>query len=282
MLSLIGFASGFAAGNEGCEDGPISLQENGVLKDIQHTWKDILRPMNPVTDKFVATRDICERLAKTIAKQVYSNKTIVIGGDHSSAIGTWSGAAQKAREFGHKMGLIWIDAHMDAHTYQTSESGNIHGMPLAALLGYGDESLTTVFTKYPKLDPRCVCLIGIRSYEEGEKKLLEKLGIKVYTSKEVQSKGMYNVLGEAIQRLLPLVNVWGLSVDLDAMDPSQVKGVGTPEVDGIDTRDFLNSLAVLKKNPPFLSEIVEYNPHLDSHNLTGKFLRDIVKLLASY
>jgi arginase len=187
-------------------------------------------------------------------------------------VGTWSGvhAAMQSRRAGSELGLIWVDAHLDAHTVETSETSMPHGMPLAALLGHGDRSLTSVLGAAPKLLPRNVVLIGPRSWERGEHELLQRLGVRVIDGEEVLARGFEPCLHEAIRRVSEHTDGWGMSFDLDALDPVDVPGTGTPVERGIRLAEASAALHGVCVEPSFVAaELVEYNPALDVDRITA-------------
>lgn len=193
---------------------------------------------------------------------------VVIGGDHSCAIGTWSGVAKKHQEFG----LIWVDAHMDSHTPETSLTKNVHGMPVANLLGYGDFANLIE----PKLKPKNLVLIGIRSYDTAEQKLLKNLGVKVFYADD--PKGLDNILSETFNYFpnnLPL----GITVDLDAFDPKYTPGVNTPEPGGLELDEFIKGVNLYKRKPFCAVEIAEFNPIFDIDNITAKSVQRLAQNL---
>lgn len=209
----------------------------------------------------------------TAQKQTF----MVVGGDHSCAIGTWSGVAAELAKENAALGLIWIDAHMDSYTFDTTPSGNIHGMPLAALFGYGAAKLTHILTSTPKLKPEHVSLIGIRSFESGEAALLHRLGVRIYEMAEIKERGLTCVLQEAIARAKQGTVGFGVSLDFDAIDPQDAPGVGVPEPDGIKDKDLYRALTLLRQEKHLLGiEIVEYNPSLDKNCKTELVINKIV------
>src|SRR5665213_879539 len=163
----------------------------------------------------------------------------VVGGDHSCAIGTWSGVYDAMHHLGD-IGLIWIDAHMDSHTPETTPTNHIHGMPLACLLGYGYPTLTGVLHAAPKFKPENVCLIGVRSYEKGEAALLKHLNVRVFFMEEVQERGFEVVLAEAVQHVNQHTIGYGITLDIDAVDPLEAPGVDVPEPEGIHVKALCN------------------------------------------
>jgi len=223
--------------------------------------------------------EFANALAQAVSQSVINEHfPIVIGGDHAMAIGTWSGvvlALHAAKQFG----LIWVDAHMDSHTTETTPSMAIHGMPLAALLGYGEKALTSVCDITPKLDPKNVVLIGVRSYESGEAELLKQLNVKIYFMEEVKKRGFADVLKEAIAIVSNNTLGFGVSIDLDAFDPAIAPGVGSPENDGIIVlSDIKEAFNYLLHQPALKAlEIAEYNPTRDIDNRTVDLVNIILK-----
>jgi arginase len=276
MTYCIGLASGIGAGNSDCDKGPLYLKQHLKLDDALN-WKQIIIPENLDRDKIDLVASMNEKLAQqSYALALKEPFFMSFGGDHSSAIGTWSGVAEAKRQEGD-IGLIWIDAHMDAHTPETTPSGNIHGMPLAVLLGHGDKKLTGILSNLPKIKPENLFLIGVRSYEEGESALLEKLNVKVYFMEEVQRRGFKVILDEVLKILASRTVGYGISFDLDAIDPIDIKAVGTPIPDGIRAAEALDAMEPLSNYPPLAFEIVEYNPELDINLETFNFTENLLK-----
>lgn len=205
------------------------------------------------------------------------NFPIIVGGDHSCAIGTWSGISKYLIDNNQSLGLIWIDAHMDSHTPETTPSGNIHGMPVATLLGYGYSELISILEYQPKINPTNVILIGIRSFEDDEARLLAKLGVKIYYNHEVIEHGFATVFIKAWQDLSNKVNKIGLSIDVDGFDPDFTPGVGTRESHGIDFNHFMHEFNQLDMKNLIGLEITEANSHLDIDNKTIDCVLAIIK-----
>lgn len=278
MSYIIGYASGIAAGDSGCKDGPTYLFKTHQLKNTKILY-DIKK-----SDKYAVVTDICTRLSDEVVECIDKERFFtVIGGDHSCAIGTWSGAAHALRDKGD-IGLIWIDAHLDAHTPQTSPSGNIHGMPVAVLLGYGDEHLIRIQDNLPKIKPENLCMIGMRSYESGEQDFINKLNIKVFYMDEVLRRGFDAVFAEAIEIVTRNTVGYGLSLDIDGIDPIEAPGVGTPVDNGIAgellCQAFKKYSLQDKKSQTHKKllglELAEFNPHRDIDKKTEML---IIKLL---
>jgi len=285
-LNLIGVALGIGAGNPGCHEGPLAVYDDPTLFEslpLDINWSAMIESAQDAS-KLQAMPYIahaCTEVANKVSKATQTNQFFgTIGGDHSCAIGTWSGAAYALREKGD-LGLIWVDAHMDSHTNETSETGNIHGMPVAALLGHGDKQLTQILDKYPKLLPQNICLIGIRSFEAKEQALLNELGVQVYYADEVNARGVHSVLAEALKQVTANTVKFGISIDLDGIDPTHAPGVGTPVGDGICGDSLLDALSMIQSHPDFIGfEIAEFNPSLDLEQKTLLLIRNIIAALS--
>ncbi len=282
MVHCIALASGLGAANHGCGKGPEYFHQHLTLKDEQLFWHDIVSAKEPKENRYDQLAHLNSKFAVTSYDlSVKEPFFFAFGGDHSSAIGTWSGVAEAKRKKGD-IGLIWVDAHMDAHTPDTSETGNIHGMPLAHLLGYGDKRFTYILSELPKIKPENVFLIGIRSFEQGEADFLEKLNVRVYFMEEVRARGFKVVLEEVLKSLSCRTAGYGISFDLDAIDPSSVAAVGTPVPGGIPAEQALDAMALLADYPPVAFELVEYNPELDERLETFQFSKNLLQNVVSY
>jgi arginase len=279
-INFIGYASGLGAGNPLCADGPIYLRQYfelpNYLKDYAIHW-EILQPNLSLNDKKTIITELNQRLAIATSQSVSKNEAfVVIGGDHSSGIGTWSGVAQAAQAKGD-VGLIWIDAHLDAHTPETTPSGNFHGMPIAALLGYGDPALTTIAMPQAKIKPENLCIIGARSFEAGEYELLKQFNVRIYFMEEVKQRGFETVFAESLSYITQHTQQYGISFDIDGLDPVFVPGTGTPEEDGLDLPEVYHALKKVAGDPRFLGlEIAEYNPHNCPDNRTVKTICQLI------
>lgn len=208
------------------------------------------------------------KLAETVDKIVASGAfPLVLGGDHSIAIGTLAGLVKHYQN----LGVIWYDAHADLNTKETSPSGNIHGMPLAISLGIGHEGLTGIYGKEMKIKAENIVIIGARSLDDGEKELIRDKGIKVYTMHEIDRLGMTRVMEETIDYLRDRTDGVHLSLDLDALDPNDAPGVGTPVAGGISYRESHLAMEMLEESKLITSaEFVEVNPILDEKNRTAE------------
>lgn len=239
--------------------------------------------------------DFSSRLAVRVSQCLLTNRTpLVIGGDHSCAIGTWSGVAralnnpvqskqvqskQVPAPSGH-LGLLWIDAHLDAHTPRSSDSKMPHGMPLAVLLGEGPKALTHLAGEAPVLQADRVVVLGARSWEPAEASRLERLGVRVITADEVRARGLLVCMTQALQRVRGVDRQpWGLSLDVDAIDPQQAPATGTPVAGGLQVDELAAALQGLAWAEGLQAiELAEYNPRLDPDCQTA---RQLMKLLTA-
>jgi arginase len=282
--SVIGVASGIGAPDRRCGEGPPALIAGGLLERLSARGADVLvqallRPHYLTLYKAIS--DLSIRLAREVSIVLESGRfPVVLGGNHSCAIGTWSGVASAFAERG-PIGLVWVDAHMDSHTRATSWTGMPHGMPLAALLGYGEARTVTAQVASTvvegHLDPRHVSLVGIRSYEPEEAALLGRLGVQVFDQQQINDRGVAAVLGDAVAIARAETAGYGISVDLDAVDPQEAPGVSTPVAGGIPGTGLVAALGACCADPGFLAlEIAEYNPHRDQHNRTAQLIEEMM------
>jgi arginase len=284
-IMVIGAASGAGAPDPACAEGPEALRRYRVFHDtpLQHVeWDAILRVPHEAQDTPLhAVAALSARLAAEVESVLQAGHfPLVVGGDHSCAIGTWSGVHRALAEKG-PIGLIWIDAHMDSHTFATTPSGQIHGMPLACLLGHGEAALTAIDGPEAKLAPEHACLIGVRSHEAGEAALLHRLGVRVFDMDEIRRRGLAEVFDEALAIVRRGTAGFGVSVDLDALDPEEEPGVGTPVPGGLCRAELADALSHLRGDPAFVAmEIVEYNPRRDRQHATAEAAGSLVGAIA--
>ncbi|HLS23112.1 MAG TPA: arginase [Pseudogracilibacillus sp.] len=280
-IALIGVPMDLGQTRRGVDMGPSAIRYAGIverLEKLDYTIYDlgdidVPQRRDGVNKEELPLRNLeeiaiaNERLARVIDEQVALNRfPLVLGGDHSIAIGTIAGISNHYEN----LGLIWYDAHGDINTAETTPSGNIHGMPLAVSLGLGHKRLTSILKDNPKVKPENVVLIGVRDLDEGEKELLKKLNIKVYTMHEIDRLGMPRVMEEVISYIKARTDGVHLSFDLDGIDPSEAPGVGTPVIGGITYRESHLALEMLSEANIVTSvEFVEVNPMLDERNKTA-------------
>jgi arginase len=202
---------------------------------------------------------------------------VILGGDHSIAIGSVAGLAAYHRQRKQEVGIIWLDAHTDINTPESSPSGNIHGMPVAVLLGRGAKDLVEIAGFAPKVTPENVVIIGARSVDPGERDLIKSLGVRVYTMSEIDARGMAAVMPEAIAIASKGTAGFHVTMDMDFIDPLFAPGVGTPERGGATYREAHLAMEMAADSGRVLSvEITEVNPLFDTANQTGKLAAELV------
>ncbi len=292
-IDLIGYASGWGAQIRGTEKAPhvlsdISIEHTLQKKGFKISWCDLLEPSHysdqkeiaPGLDTLPVLLPHLTDLAHQVEESLHNgNFPCVLGGDHAMAMGTFSGAKNFVGE-GNEFGLIWVDAHMDAHTPETSPSNAFHGMPVATLLGHGHPDLISILNEHPTIKPENIVLIGIRSYEPGEYELLTKLGVKIYYIQEVFDRGFDAVIKETLELVTKNTKAFGLTIDLDAFDPEFAPGVGSPELKGLNPKKMLPYLKNIQQHPEFsILEITEFNPELDEDKKTETLIQNLMEAL---
>jgi arginase len=213
----------------------------------------------------------CTKTAELVMKTLEASKVpLVLGGDHSLAAGTVAGVAEYYHRHNQKIGLLWIDAHSDMNTPETSPSGNVHGMPLAALMGLGPSELGNIYDFSPKVRPENCVLVGIRDVDAYEKENIRKSGIEVFTMRDIDERGMRAVMEEALRMAGRGTAGYHVSLDMDWIDPEDAPGVGTPVWGGATYREAHLAMEIIADHGRMLSfEIVEVNPVIDEHNQTA-------------
>jgi len=292
IVHVLGVPMDLGSGRRGVDMGPSAIRIAGLeerLRELGHEVVDegdlVIKNMEELKVGNVRARYLAEiaRAAKLAAGKVErimskGHFPLVLGGDHSISVGTVSGIAAFARSKRKKVGLLWIDAHGDINTPETSPSGNIHGMPVASLLGEGPGELTGIAGADPKVNPRNVALVGIRSLDEGEKVRLKRHGVQVHTMSDVDRNGIHRIMKKALAWVTDGTDYVHVSFDLDAVDPTVAPGVGTPVKGGLDYREAHLIMEVLHDSGVMTSlEMVEVNPILDDRNASGAFAVELVQ-----
>jgi arginase len=202
---------------------------------------------------------------------------LVLGGDHSIAAGTVAGVSRFFRDSGEKIGLLWMDAHPDMNTPQSSPSGNVHGMPLACCIGVGPDSLAGMFGFAPKVNPSNVALVGIRDVDQLERGVVRDTGVRAFTMRDIDERGMRSVIDEAIAISTNGAIGFHLSLDMDFVDPEYAPGVGTPVRGGATYREAHLAMEVICDSGSMLSmEVVEVNPVIDEVNRTADLAVELI------
>ncbi|MEL5988679.1 arginase [Kurthia gibsonii] len=279
-ISMIGVPIDFGQMRRGVDMGPSAIRYAGAVERLEALGHEVVDEgdiyvpnaakleVHPKLRNLGAVVEACTKLAEQVATAVEHKKfPLVLGGDHSIAIGTLAGLAQHYKN----LGVIWYDAHADMNTAETSPSGNIHGMPLAVAMELGHEKLTHIGGEQPKIDPKNLVIIGARSVDEGERELIKEKGIKVYSMHEIDRLGMAAVMEDALAYLRSReIDGLHLSLDLDGLDPMYTPGVGTPVPGGITYRESHLAMEMLQESNLLTSaEFVEVNPVLDTKNATA-------------
>ncbi|RIX45523.1 MAG: arginase [Rhodocyclales bacterium GT-UBC] len=279
-IRITGAASGLGAQDRACADGPVAFHHAQAWHELQrHPRLDWGRTLFAPDDGGMSTvgriAGLCRHLADEVAETLAAGEfPLVIGGDHSVAIGTWSGVA---RFVGEPVGLLWIDAHLDSHTPETSYSGAIHGMPLACLLGRGDKRLLQLGLPGAQVSAAHVVVLGPRSYEPEELVFLQEMGVRIIDSEEIDRRGFAACLDEAVGLVGDARGGFGVTIDLDAIDPMLAPGVGSPEPGGLLAADVLAALPRLAGHAGLRAlEIVEYNPDRDRHGATASLISALI------
>jgi len=280
-MQCIGVANFLGAPGAGPERGPEALRSAGLVaalrrNGLQAQWLRTLTP--PAGERMQALYQLLLEVAAAGEGVVQAGaKPIFVGGDHTQAAGAWRGVG---RALGIAPGLIWIDAHLDAHVPATSPSGNPHGMPLAALLGYGDPALTGI--PGPALDPHRVAVVGGRSFEAAEAQFLADLGVRVLGTADIDSHGLHAVFTEARRIAEGDGHGFGISFDIDALDPREAPAVSTPAPAGLPAEALREALRGCLREPRCVGlEVVEYCPGRDPQGRTARLVIDLVEAAAA-
>ena len=290
-LRLVGVPMDLGAGRRGVDMGPSAIRIAGVSNALRSLGYNVIddgdvavpapearEPGDPSARYLDPIFHVCDRLRMRVRRTLEQGSVpLVLGGDHSIAIGTVSGVSEYYREKGEQLGLIWVDAHGDMNTPSSSPSGNIHGMPLATLLGIGHPRLVEMGGFAPKLRREHVCLIGIRDIDDSEREIIRESGIHAYTMRDVDERGMRAVMEEAIGFATEGTAGFHMSFDLDGMDPRDVPGTGTPVRGGISWREANLLMEMVSDTGAMRSiEVTELNPVLDVRNQSGEVAVDVI------
>jgi arginase len=284
-IRVIGVPLDMGASRRGVDMGPSAMRVAGLearLEALGHRVTDAgnirvevaeTRAFGSSNARYLAEiAETCTRTAEAVLTTLEEGKTpLVLGGDHSLAAGSVSGVSHFYRRRGQKIGVIWIDAHSDINTPDTSPSGNVHGMPLAALLGLGPEPLSNIYGYSPKIAPENAVLVGIRDVDANERANIRRAGITaVYTMRDIDERGLRAVMEDAVQAAGRGTAGYHVSLDMDWIDPEDAPGVGTPVRGGATYREAHLAMEILADHDRLLSfEMVEVNPVIDEHNRTA-------------
>jgi arginase len=290
-IAIIGAPLDLGAGRRGVDMGPSAIRIanlNRRLTDLGYQPEDlgnvavVQRESHAEGDpkaRFLAQiTETCERLADMVLHAMAHGKfPLVLGGDHSAAVGSISGVSKHFHDRGEKLGLVWIDAHTDMNTPATTPSGNVHGMPLACCIGLGPSELTSIFGYAPKVDPSNVALVGIRSVDDQERAIVQRSGVHAFTMRDIDERGMRAIIKQAIEIASAGTAGIHVSLDMDAVDPREAPGVGTPVRGGITYREAHLAMETLGDTGRITSmEVVEVNPVIDEANRTAILAVELV------
>jgi arginase len=283
-IAIIGAPMDLGAGRRGVDMGPSALRLAGLdvriralgfrvedLGNVQVQQPESL-PQGPQTARYLPDiAETCARLAAMVHQALGESKMpLVLGGDHSVAVGTVSGISRYHRDRGERIGLIWIDAHADMNTPESSPSGNVHGMPLACCAGNGPPELTNIFGYAPKVRPENIAIVGLRDVDRTESANVRSAGVRPFTMRDIDEKGLRAVMREAIETASAGTAGFHVSFDMDSVDPTEAPGVGTPVRGGLTYREAHLAMEVICDSGSMLGmEVVEVNPVLDQANGTA-------------
>jgi arginase len=286
-ISIIGAPMDLGAGRRGVDMGPSALRVAGLneklaalgyeVEDLGNVIVDQPEslPVGPSHARYLPQiAHTCARLAEMVEKAAGEGRfPLVLGGDHSIAMGSVAGMSRHVhrQQLGpRKLGMIWIDAHADMNTPESSPSGNVHGMPLACSIGLGPPELTQLAGYAPAVEPGSVAIMGLRSVDEMERRSVRDAGVHAFTMRDIDERGMLSVIQEAIHFATLGTVGFHLSIDMDAVDPSEAPGVGTPVPGGITYREAHLAMEIVCDSGQLTSlEIVEVNPVMDVANRTA-------------
>jgi arginase len=283
-IRVIGVPLDLGQSRRGVDMGPSAVRVAGLqarLEELGHAVEDAgnvavalaeqKKEGDPHAKYLKEITATCTKHAELVLKTLEAGKVpVVLGGDHSVAAGTVAGVAQFYRRQEQKIGLIWIDAHTDINTPETSPSGNVHGMPLAATMGLGPAELANIFDFSPKVSPENCVLVGVRDIDAIEKANVRRAGIEVLTMRDIDERGMRAVMEEALRIAGRGTVGYHVSLDMDWIDPEVAPGVGTPVRGGVTYREAHLAMEIIADHGRMLSfEVVEVNPVIDEHNRTA-------------
>jgi arginase len=283
-IRIIGVPMDLGASRRGVDMGPSALRVAGLqsrLKQLGRQVEDVgnvavpQAEEQPYGEKKARYLDeitqTCKGLAEMVLKTLDEDMIpLVLGGDHSIAVGTVAGVAAHFNKTGKRIGVIWLDAHGDMNTPESSPSGNVHGMPLASIMGFGPPELIDLAGIKPMVEARNVVLVGIRELDSKERRFAKESGVHVFTMRDIDERGMREVMAEALRFAGDDTAGIAVSLDMDFVDPSDAPGVGTPVRGGVTYREAHLALEMIADSRSMVSfELVEINPVIDLHNTTA-------------
>ena len=283
-IRIIGVPMDLGQSRRGVDMGPSALRVAGLqarIKQLGHQVEDIgnVQVKQPEEMSYGEKRakylqeisETCKDLAGTIEKSLNEGfLPLVLGGDHSIAAGVAAGVADFYRKQKRQIGYLWLDAHGDMNTPESSPSGNVHGMPLATIMGFGATELVDLLGFKPKAEPGNIVVVGARDLDAQERKIAKKSGVHVFTMRDIDERGMREVMSEALKHAMDDTGGVAVSLDMDFVDPSDAPGVGTPVRGGVTYREAHLAMEMIADSEAMVSmEVVEINPVIDEHNRTA-------------
>lgn len=293
VVNIIGFPIDLGADRRGVDMGPSAVRIAGLEDRLRALGYEVLdegdvhilimesqkieNPNLKYLAEILKTSEVLARSVEDILDKEHF--PLCLGGDHSMAVGSIAGIASHCKKKEKELGLIWIDAHADMNTDETTPSGNIHGMPVAAAIGSGHSSLTKFYDIYPKMKPENVVIIGARSVDPGERELIKQSGVFVYTMTDIDRQGINSIISKTLKKFQNSVDHIHVSFDLDSLDPVIAPGVGTPVRGGLTYREAHSLMEAIADCGCMSSfEVTEVNPILDDRNKSAELA---VELIAS-
>lgn len=291
QIAIIGAPLDLGTNRRGVDMGPSAIRVANLgprLASLGYQVEDLgnvaveqpeRAPQGPANARYLPQiAESCRRLARAVEQAAARGQMpLVLGGDHSVAVGSIAGISRHFRKRKARIGVIWIDAHPDMNTPQTSPSGNVHGMPLACSIGMGPRALTHLYGYAPKVDAKNVALIGLRDVDSLEKPHVRRSGVRAFTMRDIDERGMRAVMAEAIEIALAGAEGFHVSLDMDSVDPQEAPGVGTPVRGGLNYREAHLAMEMICDSGRMVSlEVVEVNPVIDEANRTALLAVELV------
>ena len=291
QIAIIGAPLDLGANRRGVDMGPSAIRVANLgprLASLGYQiedWGNVAveqperAPQGPANARYLPQiAETCRRLARAVEQATARGQIpLVLGGDHSVAIGTIAGVSRHFRKRKARIGVIWLDAHPDMNTPQTSPSGNVHGMPLACSIGMGPRPLTHIYGYAPKVDPKNVAIIGLRDVDLLEKPHVKRSGVRAFTMRDIDERGMRAIMAEALEIAMAGTEGFHVSLDMDSVDPQEAPGVGTPVRGGLNYREAHLAMEMICDSGRMVSmEVVEVNPVIDEANRTAVLAVELV------
>ncbi|NIR52212.1 arginase [candidate division KSB1 bacterium] len=291
-IKLLGVPLDLGANRRGVDMGPSAIRSAGLSERLQNIGHEVIDmgDLTVIAPEVQTIEDpklkylpeitkTATQLANSVTELLSENDfPLVLGGDHSIAIGTVAGVAAFLKPQNKRVGVIWIDAHGDMNTPETTPSGNIHGMPFAVCLGKGVRELTQVAGNFQKVRPQDAVLVGARNLDAQEQRLIRESGITVFTMEDIDRRGIFEVMAEALEITNLHTEALHVSLDMDALDPQEAPGVGTAVRGGLTYREAHTAMEMIAASKQLgLLEVVEVNPILDIRNTTAEVAAELVE-----